>query len=76
MDARLTAHGGADVVDRLALEFVDFHHVGGLRESFARERVCPDDDFLDGLRLFLRGGFFGERGGRQPRCCGKQCRQK
>ena len=67
VDARLVAHGRADVVHRLAFEFVGSQHVAGLRESVARERVRQDGDLLDAPPLFLRGSLFGERDRRQPR---------
>ena len=62
VDARLIAHGGADVVHRLAFEFVGIQYIAGLRESIARERVCRYDDLLDLQRLFVAGRLFGVRG--------------
>ena len=67
VDARLVAHGGADVVHRLAFELVGVQHVAGLREPFVRQRVCQDEDLFDGTRLFLRRSFSGERDRPQPR---------
>ena len=68
VDARFVAHGRSDVVQRLAFELVGLQHVGGLRESVARERMRQDDDLLDGRRIFGGGSFFGESGrGQQGR---------
>ena len=71
MDARLIADGGADVVHRLALELVGFHHVARLRESFARERVRRYDDHLNPVRLLVVGRLLGERGHGESGCKGR-----
>ena len=65
VDAGLVAHGRADVVHRLAFEFVGCQHIARLRESVACEGVCQDDDLLDDF--LLRRCFDGERGCREPR---------
>ena len=62
VDARLVAHGRADVVHGLAFELVGVEHVARLCEPVARERVRQDDDLLDLGRLFLVGCVHGGRG--------------
>ena len=70
--ARFIAHGGPDIVHRLAFEFVGIQNLAGLRESFARKRVRRYDDLLDLRGLFVAKRLFGERGHGESGCQGRK----